>query len=103
MDEEEDVLTPYDFIQLLGEDPGISQEFCYLKKVTHPYDLRIVDYELGDESQNRLHRLNRNKSEHRLFNKKPVLSNSDKSECITISSRGIKDESVFVTLEEWQR
>ena len=46
---EEDVLTPYDFIKLISEDPDISDEFCYLKKATHPYDLRIVDYEKKDK------------------------------------------------------
>lgn len=35
-------LTPEDFIQLLEEDDKITNEFCYLKKVSHPYDLKII-------------------------------------------------------------
>lgn len=108
---EEDVLTPYDFIKLVTEDPDISDEFCYLRKLSHPYDLRIVDYEATTtddtkplSSKGHVSSI-KHRSEHNVFNRKPVLPS--KSECITISSRGItyfsKDESVFVTLEEWQR
>lgn len=101
-EKDDDVLTPYDFIKLLNEDPDISDEFCYLKKMTHPYDLRIVDYEKKDREP-----ATKSSSRSETFNRKPILSTVDKGECITISARGItyftSEESVFVTLKEWQR
>lgn len=31
------------FIQMLEEDKNIKNEFCYLKKMEHPYDLKIIN------------------------------------------------------------
>jgi hypothetical protein len=70
--------------------------------MSHPYDLRIVDYEKKDREP-----ATKSSSRSETFNRKPILSTVDKGECITISARGItyftSDESVFVTLKEWQR
>jgi len=56
----------------------MADEFTYLNRQTHPYDLKIVD-----------------------FNEK------NKNEYITISARGIthfvQGEAIFQTIEEWER
>lgn len=44
MDGKEDLL-PEDFIQMLEEDKNIKNEFCYLKKMDHPYDLKIIEFD----------------------------------------------------------
>ena len=76
--QEEEKLTPQDFMELMAEGGGLGNEFCYLEKGSHPYDLRIVEFGGG-------------KGE----------------EYITISGRGVTyfnwEGSRFVGLEEWQR
>ena len=42
IEQENENLLPEDFIQLLKEDKCITNEFCYLKKMEHPYDLKII-------------------------------------------------------------
>lgn len=43
--EEEEYLTPFDFITLLRSDPDMADEFCYLNKRDDPYDWQIVDFD----------------------------------------------------------
>lgn len=38
-------LTLTDFLNLLKQEPDMADEFVYLKIVSHPYDLKIVDYD----------------------------------------------------------
>jgi hypothetical protein len=45
VDEEEEYLTPFDFITLLRSDPDMADEFCYLNKREDPYDWQIVDFD----------------------------------------------------------
>lgn len=65
-------------MQLMEEEGGLGNEFCYLSRGEHPYDLRIVEFGgvRGDEY-------------------------------ITISGRGVTyfnwEGSRFVSLEEWRR
>lgn len=77
MDDPDESLSPYDFIKLVSEDPSISDEFCYLKKMSNPYDLKIVDYDIltGEDSAKSKQEISsvRHRSEHNVFNKKPVL------------------------------
>ena len=79
-----DDLTPNDFMQLLDEDKSITNEFCYLTKATHAYDLRIVD-----------------------FPSDPRASLSCPDQYITISKAGVTyfgtDESRHVPLDQWKR
>jgi len=39
-----DYLTPMDFINLIKVDSEMANEFCYLNKVSNPYDYRIVEF-----------------------------------------------------------
>ena len=75
---EEEFLTPFDFITLLRNDPEMVDEFCYLNKRFEAYNWRIVKF---DERNSR--------------------------EYMTISARGIThfidDEATFLTIEEWER
>ena len=67
-----------DFIHLIRTDPEMADEFCYLNKCWHPYDLKIVEFD------------QRNPQEY-----------------FTISARGIthyiNGEQEFMTIEEWER
>ena len=38
-------LSPFDFIALLRTDPDMADEFCYLNKSDNSYDWVIVDFE----------------------------------------------------------
>ena len=49
-------LTPLDFIQLVQDDPEMSDEFCYLRKRDNPYDWEIVQFdkiERADKKQSK--------------------------------------------------
>ena len=41
----EDHLTPFDFIALLRSDADMADEFCYLNKLDDPYNWIIVDFD----------------------------------------------------------
>jgi len=38
-------LSPLDFIQLVRDDPEMSDEFCYLRKRDDPYDWEIIQFD----------------------------------------------------------
>lgn len=44
-------MTPIDFINLLRTNPEMQEEFCYLKKRTHAYDLIITEFDKKDEQE----------------------------------------------------
>lgn len=81
-------------MHLVEEDTRIKNEFCYLKKMNHMYDLKIVEFEGGDTKSQGLKGSPKNGAGYA-------------EEYITISSRGItyfsKDSSRFVPLAEWKR
>ena len=43
-EDDDDFLTPQDFIQLIRSDPDMADEFTYLNKRNHAYDFKIVDF-----------------------------------------------------------
>lgn len=73
----EQILTPDDFINLIQHDPEMQDEFCYLNKNQNSYDWQIVEFH------------DRNPQEY-----------------MTISSRGVthfyNGQSEFITIDEWQ-
>jgi dynein heavy chain len=34
-----------DFIHLIRTDPEMADEFCYLNKISNPYDFKIVEFD----------------------------------------------------------
>lgn len=42
---QDEYLSPFDFIALLRTDPDMADEFCYLNKRENSYDWMIVDFE----------------------------------------------------------
>ena len=95
-------LTMLDFISLIKQGHEMSDEFCYLKVMSNPYDLKIVDYyEKSTELSLKDERVC-------IFNKKaPLPSISNTHDKITISAKGVtylsKDEPVLIPLDEWMR
>lgn len=81
---EEKDLTLNDFLNLLRQEPDVSDEFVYLKIVSHPYDLRIVDYDHKSIESN-------DNDKSLIFNKKTPLPSTPTNQQarITVSARGI--------------
>lgn len=78
-----------DFLNLLKQEPDVSDEFVYLKIVSNPYDLRIVDYDNKTlESGNGN---NGTDGKSNIFNKKLPLPSTvgTQHDRITVSARGI--------------
>ena len=88
-DNNDDYLTPLDFIQIIRTDPDMRDEFCYMLKKSNPYDWQIVDFSQKEKAFG--------------LGKKQVISLP--KEYMTISSRGmvhtIEGEETFVTLDDW--